>query len=122
MIFEGTLRPSDERELRTSLSVAAYSFVFDSYAVACGDRVRRGDLGCGADFAEMVLAVTGPGSASRTFNSSFYGRCPERMIAATFIAYTALARLDAVLATTISTCAGDGGLHCTSYDAGVDGG
>ena len=80
------------------------------------------ELVCGADFPEMVLTGTGPGSASRSFNSSFYGRCPERMLAAPFIAYTALATLDAFLVTTISTCAGDGGLRCTSYDAGVDGG
>lgn len=44
VIFEATLRPSDERELRTSLSVAAYVFVLESYAVARGDRVRKGDL------------------------------------------------------------------------------
>lgn len=42
--FEATLQPSDERDLRVSLSVAAYSFVLESYAVARGARVRKGDL------------------------------------------------------------------------------
>lgn len=44
MFFEATLRPSLERELRASLSIAAHSFVLDAYAVARGDRVRKGDL------------------------------------------------------------------------------
>lgn len=80
------------------------------------------DLGCGADLPEMVLTINGPGSATRRFNSSFYGRCPERMLAPPFIGFMALQTLDAFLATTVSTCAGDGGLRCTSRDAGVDGG